>query len=293
MADIEVRHPTKQDNMSDFVELMSSSLGITDERSLIPEHMFRALAYTNCLLAAYDDGDLIGFVCKWPEEVDNNSLYGHAFCVKEEYRNMGVGERLSNSQIRRSKENGYDILKGTYDPLLSNNAQLHVHKTGEEVRKYERNFYGDLEMEEVEGETATDRFVVEKRLDGTGIAPHSPTVDNIYNVLRVAEDGVSIDIDESELRYKKKKQEWDFEYSGERTYLGVEIPDSFSKIKNSDVVDEQEWRYATREVFESLLTGNGGNYVVSDFLSNHKEGINRNRYVLTHSERCILIREEV
>jgi predicted GNAT superfamily acetyltransferase len=272
MVEIEIKNHPNGKNMYEFSELMATALGINDEKKLIPEHMFAALFHTNCAFAAYVDGELVGFVCNWPDAGREAALYSHALCVKPEYRNEGVGESLISRQFSWAKKKAYEVVHATYDPLLSNNARLHVGKLGGKVRKYERNFYGELGMDEVEGNTPTDRFVVEKFLaEEENI--QTPSTDEIRTVLCVGNDGTTIDTDSSDVSVDVEGN-WEFNYDSEDTYVGVEIPSALSDM------NESEWRYATREVFESLLVGNCGSYMVCDFLSRRIEDVRQNMYVL-------------
>jgi predicted GNAT superfamily acetyltransferase len=62
--------------------------------------------------------------------------------------------------------------------------------------------------------------------------------------------------------------------------LLIEIPSDFLNLKNADLLLSRDWRFYTREVFETAFTSG---YLVIDFV--HDKG--RSFYVLMHESSTL------
>jgi predicted GNAT superfamily acetyltransferase len=135
-----------------------------------------------------------------------------------------------------------------------------------------------LEAQEAEVSIPTDRFIAEKYLDESEF---SYSYDSIQTVISVDEDGFPESTHES-AHLRRGDSEWGFEYLGSSRVVGIEIPRKFESL--SDDVG-LAWRYATRKVFENLLTNNGGKYTLMDFISYDSNEVKENTYVLLRDVR--------
>jgi predicted GNAT superfamily acetyltransferase len=280
MNEISIRKPTEEEDMSQFVRLMESSFDMEDDpTSILPKHTFIGLRNTETLLGAYMENDLVGFICWWPDPSQKRSIYSHAIAVNKEHRGENIAEKLLFAQEKSARNSGFTSGWGTFDPLKSYLAYLYVGRYGLKIIEYKTNYYGNLGAEELSGETPTDRAIVQKDFLEKKNQKSSEIAD-VERVITVSGDGTSINIDESRITPKRSgSREWRVDTSVSDNVLGIEIPHSFSKISESD--NEVSWRYATREAFTALLSNNGGDYVVTDFLYPEADDVEECTYILT------------
>jgi predicted GNAT superfamily acetyltransferase len=66
--------------------------------------------------------------------------------------------------------------------------------------------------------------------------------------------------------------------------LLAEIPADFQSLKTADFALARDWRFFTRELFETAFEKK---YIVTDFIFDHAEGNPRGFYVLTHGESTL------
>ena len=94
------------------------------------------------------------------------NLHSHATGVLPEFVGKGIGEMIKRHQWDWAKENGFDTITWTFDPLVRRNAHFNVIKLGATVLGYHQNFYGELDDGINAGEQS-DRVLV--RWDVTGV----------------------------------------------------------------------------------------------------------------------------
>jgi predicted GNAT superfamily acetyltransferase len=112
---------------------------------LDPE-IVRALAVSGNLPWGADaDGTLIGFVLGWAG-VDDEGLHVHSHMLATipDRRHAGVGYALKLVQRAQALDQGIDVVRWTYDPMLARNAWFNLGKLGAVVDRFERNFYGEM-----------------------------------------------------------------------------------------------------------------------------------------------------
>jgi predicted GNAT superfamily acetyltransferase len=66
--------------------------------------------------------------------------------------------------------------------------------------------------------------------------------------------------------------------------LLAEIPGNFMTLKSKDFGLARDWRFFSRELFETAFEKN---YIVTDFIFDKNEGNPRGLYVLTHGESTL------
>jgi predicted GNAT superfamily acetyltransferase len=66
--------------------------------------------------------------------------------------------------------------------------------------------------------------------------------------------------------------------------LMAEIPADFIALKSADFPLARDWRFFTRELFETAFEKK---YIVTDFIFDSNEGNSRGFYVLTHGESTL------
>jgi predicted GNAT superfamily acetyltransferase len=127
----------------------------------LDREVVRALALSgNVSWGAVVGDDLVGFVLGWAG-VDDGGLHvhSHMLAALPDRRHRGVGEALKLAQRAQALEQGIDVMRWTFDPMVARNAWLNLGKLGAVVDRFERDFYGSMADSINEGERS-DRFTV-------------------------------------------------------------------------------------------------------------------------------------
>jgi predicted GNAT superfamily acetyltransferase len=179
--------------------------------------------------------------------------------VDPAYRDQHIGYRLKLAQRERVLAQGLDVVAWSYDPLLSRNAHLNIHRLGAVCHSYWPNFYGDM-TDELNAGLPSDRFEVEwpiasahvvGRLSGRFESPSLP------------------DLWAAGIPTLSAFATGETPQAGMTAHLPVgaealiEIPHDFHALKRRDIALARAWRDHTRGLFESVFACG---YWVTDFL---------------------------
>ena len=113
---------------------------------------------------AFDHDDrLIGFSHALPalDQDHRPFFYSHMLAVDSAWRDAGIGWRLKLAQREQALRVGVSLIKWTFDPLQSRNANLNIRKLGGVVREYKVNYYGNSSTSALHLGLDTDRLFVE------------------------------------------------------------------------------------------------------------------------------------
>jgi len=142
------------------------------------------------------------------------NLHSHATGVLPEFVGKGIGEMIKRHQWDWAKENGFDSITWTFDPLVRRNAHFNLVKLGARVLGYHQNFYGELDDGINAGEQS-DRVLV--RWDVVGVdAPLANTF-----------------------------------VEPSKTAFVIETPADIEQLRKTDRVQSDGWRARQRAAFES------------------------------------------
>ena len=142
------------------------------------------------------------------------NLHSHATGVLPEFVGMGIGEMIKRHQWHWAKENGFDSITWTFDPLVRRNAHFNLVKLGARVLGYHQNFYGELDDGINAGEQS-DRVLV--RWDVAGVdAPFGNSF-----------------------------------VEPSKTAVVIETPVDIEQLRKTDRVQSDGWRARQRAAFES------------------------------------------
>ena len=97
-------------------------------------------------------------------------LHSHVTGVIDAATNSGVGRALKEHQWLWAKENNFSAISWTFDPLARRNAHFNLIVLGAKVVKYCQNYYGEIN-DAINAGDQTDRLVVERQVEGLGVAP--------------------------------------------------------------------------------------------------------------------------
>ena len=255
------------------------------ETDIVPAHMLITATHNGGLvIGAFLEDQIIGFVFGFPgiefiPDGPRPKHCSHMMGIHPDHRNSGVGFALKRAQWQMVRHQGLDHITWTYDPLLSRNAYLNIAKLGAVGNTYRRSEYGDM-RDGLNAGLPSDRFQmdwwvntrrVERRLSKR---PRRPLkLENFSKAelqpLYEPYSGISGLMQPPE----------HFSTLEGRLAL-AEIPSDFSTLKDADFSLARDWRFFSREVFETAFaTG----YIVTDFVYDQS----RSFYVLTHGESTL------
>jgi predicted GNAT superfamily acetyltransferase len=251
------------------------------ETDVVPTHMLMALAHNGGLvIGALASGELVGVSVGFPgiyDTPDGPRLkhHSHLLGVHPQWRDRGVGFALKRAQWQMVRHQGIDRVTWTYDPLLSRNAHLNVTRLGAVCNTYRRSEYGDM-RDGLNAGLPSDRFQVDwwvntKRVERR-LSRRSRPVLTLDHYLTA---GVLLLEARPDPRGGSRPLEQVPALSG--SLLLVEIPAEFLALKEADLGLGRDWRFYTREVFETAFAAG---YLVTDFVFD----AGRSFYVLTHGE---------
>jgi predicted GNAT superfamily acetyltransferase len=267
------------------------------ETDVVPAHLLITAVHNGGFtLGAFPDEELdaplIGFAFGFPgtySTPDGPRLKhcSHILAVHPEFQGKGIGFKLKRAQWQLVRKQGIDRITWTYDPLLSRNAHLNIHRLGTVCSTYRREVYGEM-RDGLNIGLASDRFEVDwwvnsqrvnNRLSAkarTKLAlNHFISAEaEIINPAKINEDGWVLPSESQQLGSDLKSSD------SLPNILLVEIPSDFLALKNADFGLAKEWRDISRTLFEDLFDRG---YLVTDFVYNPGE-FPRSYYVLSHGE---------
>lgn len=192
-------------------------------------------------LGAFDESTLVGFVFGLTGLKDGEPVHwSHMLAVRDDRRDRGIGQSLKQRQRERLGAAGVRTVFWTFDPLVSRNAYLNLHRLGARAVAYVPDMYGNDPMSTMDGVIGTDRLVVEWSLgepdSGTSQAPAA---------------GIEAELTPSRL--------WSSTEPSETCALPstgpvlVPIPEDIQQLKRESPDTAHRWRQATRRVFQHYL----------------------------------------
>ena len=92
-------------------------------------------------------------------------LHSHMAAVLDGDRNRSIGTAIKLHQRAWALSADIDTIVWSFDPLVRRNAWLNLHKLGTEVRRYEPNFYGEMD-DAINAGDPSDRVFAWWTLDG-------------------------------------------------------------------------------------------------------------------------------
>jgi len=239
-----IRPLTDDDDLEQCVRLQQEVWG-DDFRELVPPAVLVvAQKVGGVALGAFGpSGDLLGFVFGMTGLRDGRPAHwSHMLAVRREYRDRGVGRRLKEAQQAHLRALGVRMVYWTFDPLVSRNAHLNVHRLGASVIEYVRDMYGREPTSPTTTVIGTDRFVVGWDLEEARNPP--PMAWGVSPPALTLRSDAGVELPDA-------------------PELLIEIPLDIQEVKAHDPDRAREWRRMTRAAFEHYL---GHGYHVSDFL---------------------------
>jgi predicted GNAT superfamily acetyltransferase len=208
------------------------------EEQVVPKEMLRALAESgNVPYGAFDGDEMIGYVLGWTgvDVRDGLHVHSHMLAALPDRRHRGVGYALKLAQRAQALDQGIDVVRWTFDPLVARNAYFNLHKLGVVIDRFERSFYGEM-GDAVNRGDRSDRFVVRWDVREPP-GPWTATVTGDPIVLRRAEG---------------ERPERLGDIGGDTAV--IEIPPEHAELRRSDPELARSWRDEVADAAETCLT---------------------------------------
>ncbi|MEO1286118.1 MAG: GNAT family N-acetyltransferase [Chloroflexota bacterium] len=225
---------------------------------LVPAHMLLSMArYGGHIHAAFDDDTMVGLLMGFlgaditPNDTTNapNNLYvmSKRMVVLPEYRGQKIGEYLKQAQRQFAQQHNIQLVLWTFDPLLSRNAYLNLHKLGAVGQKYEENYFGADASNPV---LSADRLQVNWWVNHPSLNER-PQVDAsqipVINAVSLSPEGLLVP---------------DKLTIADADRLRLEIPMEFVPLERINPALGQQWHDTVREAFQQLFARG---YLATDF----------------------------
>jgi predicted GNAT superfamily acetyltransferase len=255
------------------------------ETDVVPAHlMITAVHNGGLVVGAFIDDQPVGFVFGFPgieftPDGPRPKHCSHMMGIHPAQRDSGIGFALKRAQWQLVRHQGLDHITWTYDPLLSRNAYLNITKLGAVCSNYRRSEYGDM-RDGLNAGLPSDRFQVdwwintrrvERRLSKRPRRPlklenfAKAHLQPLYSPQRSADNWL--------------RSPEHFSMLNGNLAL-AEIPSDFTALKDGDFALARDWRFFSRELFETAFSAG---YIVTDFVYDQS----RSFYVLAHGESTL------
>jgi predicted GNAT superfamily acetyltransferase len=268
------------------VEALQRAVWPGSETDVVPAHMLITAVHNGGLIAgAFVDDQLVGFVFGFPgieftPDGPRPKHCSHMMGIHPDQRNSGIGFALKRAQWQMVRHQGLDHITWTYDPLLSRNAYLNIAKLGAVCNTYRQSEYGDM-RDGLNAGLPSDRFLVDWWI-------HTRRVERRLGK-RARRTLKLEDFSKAELHPlyapHRSNDHWlrpPEHFSPLQGNLTLaEIPTDFSALKDADFSLARDWRFFSRELFETAFSDG---YIVTDFVFDQ----DRSFYVLTHGESTLM-----
>lgn len=245
MDPIQVRRLGSHEDYQQCEELQARVWGPDDVVRVPALVMITAQANGGFAFGAFAGGKIVGFVLTSPGLTDTGKVKQCSILMAVEpgVQNSGVGSRLKLAQRDAALAQGIDLITWTFDPLVSANAHLNLHKLGCVASHYFVDLYGTA-VRGLNAGLPTDRLLAEWWIREPAVADRlagAPAAlpGDLPFVTEVAPDAQTgvpvlrrVDLDRGE------------------PALLVEIPESIRAVKLADMDLARRWRSGIREVFQ-------------------------------------------
>ncbi|MEW6402297.1 MAG: GNAT family N-acetyltransferase [Chloroflexota bacterium] len=288
MADYHIRLLESPEDMA-LAEDLQRVVWPGSETDVVPAHMLITATHNGGLiLGAFNQEKMIGFVFGFPgleftPDGPRPKHCSHMMGIHPDYRDGGIGFALKRAQWQMVRHQGLDHITWTYDPLMSRNAYLNIAKLGAVCTTYRRSEYGEM-RDGLNAGLPSDRFQVDwwintRRVELRLGKRSRPTLKLAHVIrsglhplypLHSGTDGLP-------------RPPEHVPPLSDRLLL-AEIPSDFLALKAKSFAIARDWRFFTRELFETAFTAK---YIVTDFVFDHADGNARGLYVLTHGESTL------
>jgi predicted GNAT superfamily acetyltransferase len=259
------------------------------DTDVVPTHLLiTAIHNGGIVLGAFVEDKMVGFVFGFPgleilPDGPHPKHCSHMMGVHPDWRSSGLGFALKRAQWQMVRHQGISHITWTYDPLLSTNAYLNIAKLGAVCNTYRRSEYGDM-RDGLNAGLPSDRFQVDWWLNTQRVE---------RRLGKRPRGTLKLDqFEKADLQPLYTLHNWtdslprppEHFSSLNGSLLLAEIPSDFMALKQEDFALARDWRFFSREVFETAFAEG---YLVTDFIFDRVDGKPRSLYVLTDGETTL------
>lgn len=271
------------------VEELQRQVWPGSETDIVPAHLLiTAIHNGGVVLGAFVEEKLVGFAFGFPglEMVPDGPRpkhCSHMLGVHPEWRDTGLGFALKRAQWQVVRHQGLDHITWTYDPLLSRNAYLNITKLGAVCNTYRRSEYGEM-RDGLNAGLPSDRFQVDWWINTKRVQQRlSRQKRSTLGLDHFAQAGIqplyTLTPDPSGWLLTPEH----FSPPNDPLLL-AEIPADFLALKADNFTLARDWRFFSREVFETAFTAG---YLITDFVFDRSGKSPRSLYVMTHGDSTL------
>lgn len=192
-------------------------------------------------------GLLFGYLGRTPDGCYRH--WSHMVGIDPAYRDRQVGFSLKLAQREFVLSQGLDVIAWSFDPLLSRNAYLNIHKLGAVCRTYTRDFYGKM-PDSLNAGLPSDRFEVEWHIATRHVTERLSGLAEAPALADLVARGAQILSVQPEDPTTAPPTPVDF---GAGDSVCIPIPRDFHGLKRQDMAVARAWRECTRDLFESAF----------------------------------------
>ncbi|MCJ7434609.1 MAG: hypothetical protein MUO77_14075 [Anaerolineales bacterium] len=259
------------------------------ETDVVPAHLLiTSVRNGGFMFGAFADDQMVGFVFGFPgleatPDGPRPKHCSHMMGIHPDHRDAGFGFALKRAQWQMVRHQGLDHVTWTYDPLLSRNANLNVARLGAVCSTYHRSEYGDM-RDGLNVGLPSDRFQVDWWVNTPRV--ESRLGKRPRRALKL-DDFVQADLHPlymplfGDLNLLRPPEH--FSPLSDRLAL-AEIPSDLPALKEADFSLARDWRFFSREVFETAFQAG---YIITDFIFDKSTDGPRSFYVFTHGESTL------
>lgn len=198
------------------------------------------------VMGAFDDEQMIGMAVAFPMQ-QVGQLWSHMAAVRPDYQGQGIGYDIKQAQRDIALGLGYTQMHWTFDPAMRGNAHFNFHLLGAKANIYHENFYGVM-SDGINAGVPSDRF--KAVWDLTRDTKPQDNLPNTISSLLNTENNMPIILGQAS-----------------DDYHFVDCPYDFRELKANSLDLAIEWRFAMREVLQSVFADG---YEVVDFINEHE-----------------------
>jgi len=264
-----------------------------NETEVVPTHVLITAVHNGGLvIGAFVKDEMIGFVFGFPglemlPDGPQPKHCSHMMGVHPDWRNSGLGFALKRAQWQMVRRQGLAHITWTYDPLLSRNAYLNIAKLGAVCNTYRQSEYGTM-RDGLNAGLPSDRFQVDWWLNTRRVEHRlGKRARSKLNLEQFTKANLQ-PCYELHTRTDGLSRPPEHISTLEGSILLAEIPSDFMALKKADFALARDWRFFTREFFETAFAEG---YLVTDFISDRTEEKPHSLYVLTHGETTLANQE--
>jgi len=217
------------EDMIEVEELQCVVWGMSKDEILSATAMRWMVHIGGLLIGAWDGDRLVGFSIGVPGIREGKSVFWSDMAgIHPEYQSRGIGYELKLMQKSWAREQGYDEIRWTFDPMRRGNAYFNFCKLGIRSYLYHHAFYGVMK-DSINTGLYTDRL---EAVWSTSAEQHPIPLTDSDIPFAVEFDGHRIQT-----------------YSIVAKQIGIQIPYDLDHLKKNNLALAIDWQKAVRETF--------------------------------------------